>query len=81
MEFWPYLGASWIGMLPATFAYVFLGSLGKVTVDAASTGGEGVGSVKVVLYAVGVIATLGVTKVVSTAASNALEEAKGGEQD
>ena len=63
-------------MLPATFAYVFLGSLGKVTVDAASTGGEGISSVKVALYAVGVVATLAVTKVVSTTASKALEEEK-----
>ena len=54
------------GMLPATFAYVYLGGAGK-----AATTGE-LGWAKVALYGVGVIATLGATKVISDAASKAL---------
>lgn len=76
VDFWPYLGASWAGMLPGTFAYVYLGSLGKATVDAATGGAEEAQSIKLVLYAVGAIATLAATKVVSSAASRALEDAK-----
>ncbi len=34
----PYVGASWVGMLPGTFAYVYLGGAGKAAVDAASGG-------------------------------------------
>ena len=38
VKFWPYVFASWIGMMPATFLYVFIGAAGKATVSAA--GGE-----------------------------------------
>jgi len=72
VEFLPYIGASWIGMLPGTFAYVYLGSVGKATVDAASGGGE-VQGVKLLLYVVGAIATIAATKIVSSAAAKALE--------
>jgi len=36
VKFWPYVFASWIGMMPATFLYVFIGTTGKATVSAAS---------------------------------------------
>jgi hypothetical protein len=50
--FWPYAGASWAGMLPGTFTYVYLGSVGKAAVDAAGGGGQdgGLGAAKVALY-------------------------------
>src|SRR5207249_3131580 len=35
VKFWPYVFASWIGMMPATFLYVFIGSAGKAAVSAA----------------------------------------------
>src|SRR5216110_4013069 len=38
VKFWPYVFASWIGMMPATFLYVFIGTTGKAAVSAA--GGE-----------------------------------------
>src|SRR5256886_4280576 len=38
VKFWPYVFASWIGMMPATFLYVFIGTAGKAAVSAA--GGE-----------------------------------------
>ncbi|KAG1666997.1 hypothetical protein FOA52_014309 [Chlamydomonas sp. UWO 241] len=73
-----YVAASWAGMLPGTFAYVFLGSTGRAAADAAS---GGIDPIKLVLYAVGAVATLAVTKVAADAASKALEEAEraGGE--
>ena len=38
VKFWPYVFASWLGMMPATFLYVFIGTAGKAAVSAA--GGE-----------------------------------------
>src|SRR5438874_8202790 len=36
VKFWPYVFASWVGMMPATFLYVFIGTTGKATVSAVS---------------------------------------------
>src|SRR5205823_2349327 len=41
VKFWPYLLASWIGMMPGTFLYVYIGTAGKAAVSAAA-GGEAV---------------------------------------
>lgn len=50
------------------------GSTGRAAADAAT--GGGVEPVKLVLYGVGAVATLAVTKLASSAASSALEEAE-----
>src|SRR5260370_39915545 len=39
VKFWPYVLASWIGMMPGTFLYVYIGAAGKAAVSAAP-GGE-----------------------------------------
>jgi uncharacterized membrane protein YdjX (TVP38/TMEM64 family) len=39
VKFWPYVLASWIGMMPGTFLYVYIGTAGKAAV-AAAAGGE-----------------------------------------
>jgi uncharacterized membrane protein YdjX (TVP38/TMEM64 family) len=39
VKFWPYVLASWIGMMPGTFLYVYIGAAGKAAVTAAA-GGE-----------------------------------------
>src|SRR5438105_11611820 len=39
MKFWPYVLASWIGMMPGTFLYVYIGAAGKAAVSVAA-GGE-----------------------------------------
>jgi hypothetical protein len=44
-----YVAASWAGMLPGTFAYVYLGSVGREAVSAAGAGGLDSGA-KVALY-------------------------------
>src|ERR671937_1413883 len=41
VKFWPYVLASWIGMIPGTFLYVYIGTAGKAAV-AAAAGGEAV---------------------------------------
>ena len=38
-KFWPYVLASWIGMMPGTFLYVYIGTAGKAAASAAA-GGE-----------------------------------------
>src|SRR5438552_12305941 len=32
VKFWPYVLASWIGMMPGTFLYVYIGTVGKAAV-------------------------------------------------
>src|SRR5438552_15216038 len=39
VRFWPYVLASWIGMMPGTFLYVYIGATGKAAVSVA-TGSE-----------------------------------------
>src|SRR5438105_6882405 len=39
VKFWPYVLASWIGMMPGTFLYVYIGAAGKAAVSVAA-GGE-----------------------------------------
>ena len=41
VKFWPYVLASWIGMIPGTLLYVYIGTAGKAAV-AATAGGEAV---------------------------------------
>src|SRR5881396_140523 len=41
VKFWPYVLASWIGMMPGTFLYVYIGTAGKTAASAAA-GGEAV---------------------------------------
>src|SRR5437660_12112428 len=36
VRFWPYVLASWIGMMPGTFLYVYIGTAGKAAISAAS---------------------------------------------
>ena len=36
VRFWPYVLASWIGMIPGTFLYVYIGTAGKAAVQAAA---------------------------------------------
>lgn len=71
VPFTEYIVASWIGMLPGTFAYVILGSAGKAAVAAGGTSSTFPGAL---LYIVGALATLGVTVLISREASKVLNE-------
>ena len=72
VRFWPYVLASWIGMMPATVLYVYIGSLGKTAAEA-STGGMDSG--KLALNIVAFLATVAVTVYVTRIARKALKEA------
>ena len=65
--FWPYLAASWAGMLPGTFLYVYLGAAGKE-----AAGGSGAGPWKWVLFGAGLVATVVVTIWISRLAKKAV---------
>jgi len=65
--FWPYLAASWVGMLPGTFLYVYIGAAGK----GVSTDG-GAGPWKWVLFGAGLVATAVVTVWISRLAKKAV---------
>jgi uncharacterized membrane protein YdjX (TVP38/TMEM64 family) len=64
-----YVLASWIGMLPGTVMYVYLGSLAQ-----AASGGRSRTTGEWILYGVGLLATVGVTLFVTRIARKALSQ-------
>ncbi len=73
VKFWPYILASWLGMMPGTFLYVYLGTAGKAAVSAAS-GGEKHGWQYWTFLGVGLVATIVVTIWVTKIARDALKQ-------
>jgi uncharacterized membrane protein YdjX (TVP38/TMEM64 family) len=74
VSFRDYVLASWLGMLPGTVLYVYLGSTLKSLADLAAGRVEG-GVAGWVLFGVGLVATVAVTVVVTRAARKALRQA------
>ena len=72
IAFLPYISATWIGKLPGVVASVYVGSTGR-SVDAATSGG-GIDKVSFALNAVGVIASVLVTKLLADKASAVLNQ-------
>jgi uncharacterized membrane protein YdjX (TVP38/TMEM64 family) len=74
VEFWPYVFASWSGMIPGTFLYVYVGTASKLAVSAAS-GSEAVkhGWQYWTLISFGLAATVVVTIWVTKIARDALQ--------
>jgi uncharacterized membrane protein YdjX (TVP38/TMEM64 family) len=70
VKFWPYVLASWIGMMPGTFLYVYIGTAGK-----AAAGGEAIkhGWQYWTFMSVGLAATIIVTIWVTKIARDALK--------
>lgn len=62
--------ASWIGMLPGTIMYVYLGSLPKTALEA---GSENTDILRLILNIVGLLATIAVTIYVTKIAQKALD--------
>lgn len=75
VAFWPYLLASWVGMLPGTFMYVYLGHAGARGLEAASGGESSTG--ELVLTGVGLAATVAVTVYVTRLAMKELRSRPG----
>ena len=71
VKFWPYVLASWIGMLPGTVLYVYLGTIGKASFG----GGDKARSpLEYVFLGVGLVATIVVTVIVTRLARKALRK-------
>jgi uncharacterized membrane protein YdjX (TVP38/TMEM64 family) len=77
VRFWPYVLASWIGMIPGTFLYVYIGTAGKVAVEAAA-GGQVMrhGWQYWTFISVGLAATIAVTIWVTKIARDSLRKAE-----
>ena len=75
VKFWPYVLASWIGMMPGTFLYVYIGTAGKAAVSAAD-GSEAVkqGWQYWMFLGIGLAATIIVTIWVTKIARDALKK-------
>src|SRR5437764_8374318 len=79
VKFWPYVLASWIGMMPGTFLYVYIGTAGKAA-DPAATGGEAMehGWQYWTFMSVGLAATVAVTIWVTKIARHAVRKTEAG---
>jgi uncharacterized membrane protein YdjX (TVP38/TMEM64 family) len=71
VRFWDYFLASWLGMLPVTVLYVYVGSLAKSLAEIAS-GAVQAGAAGVALFVVGLLATLALTVLITHKAARAL---------
>jgi uncharacterized membrane protein YdjX (TVP38/TMEM64 family) len=72
--FWQYGLASFFGMMPGTFLYVYLGTLGRSGLEAAAGRGRAE-TFRVALQVLGLLATLVVTILITRTARRALREA------
>ncbi len=71
VKFWSYVGASWIGMIPGTLLYVYLGSVASDIAALFSSGVTDSTGGNVLLY-VGLVATLVLTIVITRVATRTL---------
>ena len=69
VKFTHYVLASWIGMMPGTILFVYVGSLGK-----AAASSEGKSALEWTFYGVGLLATIIVTIYVTKIAKQALNK-------
>ena len=69
VAFWPYLIATFFGIMPGTLLYIWIGSLGG-----SAAAGDETSTLKYVFFAVGIIATLAVTVIVGRKAKQKLAE-------
>ena len=74
VKFWPYVLASWLGMMPGTLLYVYLGTAGKAAVSAVSGGAAQHGWQYWTFLSVGLVATIVVTIWVTRIARDAIEK-------
>jgi uncharacterized membrane protein YdjX (TVP38/TMEM64 family) len=70
----PYVLASWVAMLPGTFMYVYLGYLGRVSLEAVARGEIQHGPIEWAMLVVGLLATVAVTWYVTRLARRAIKE-------
>lgn len=69
-----YIVASWVGMLPGTVLYVYLGTVTGAVVDAAGGGTSSIAPARWALLGIGLAATLAVTLLITRLARRALQD-------
>ena len=69
-----YLVASWIGMLPGTVLYVYLGTISGAVVDAAGGRAASVAPARWAMLGIGLVSTLAVTLLITRLARQALND-------
>jgi len=74
VRFWPYVLVSWLGTLPGSLLYVYLGAAGKVGLQAAAGVHSERGPLEYGLFGVGLLATVIVTVMVTRIARKALKQ-------
>jgi len=70
IRFWHYVAATFVGMMPGTLMYVYLGAVGKVAIGGGDAGG---GALKWTFFAAGFLATIAVAVVVTRRARRELD--------
>jgi uncharacterized membrane protein YdjX (TVP38/TMEM64 family) len=76
VRFWPYVLASWIGTLPGTLLYVYLGAAGKAGLSAAAGQSSGRSAWEYLLFSLGLVATAVVTVWVTRIARRELSKSE-----
>jgi uncharacterized membrane protein YdjX (TVP38/TMEM64 family) len=76
VKFWPYVLASWIGMLPATLLYVCLGAAGRAGLSGAAGQTSHRSPWEYLLFGIGLIATVIVTVWLTRIARRELNKTK-----
>jgi uncharacterized membrane protein YdjX (TVP38/TMEM64 family) len=79
ISFGRYALATWLGMLPGTLMYCYLGSAAKQLSDLAA-GNAAAGPMQQALFFLGLAATVAVTVVVTRTATKALRQTVDGDQ-
>jgi uncharacterized membrane protein YdjX (TVP38/TMEM64 family) len=74
IRFWPYVLSSWLAMMPATFMYVYLGDLGRESLQAVGSVEHARSPTEWVVLIVGLIATVAVTVYLTRLARKTLRE-------
>lgn len=74
IRFWPCVLTSWLAMLPGTFLYVYIGSVGGAAVKAAAEGKSPAGWGEWTARIVGLVATVAVTVYVTRIAHRAMRK-------
>ena len=73
ISFWHYTLASFVGIIPGSFLYVYIGSLGRSSLEAAACG-ESIETSQLILQSVGLAATVLVTIFITRITAKALKE-------
>lgn len=74
ISFAPFVLASFFGMLPGTLLYVYLGTVGKIGLEASKGGGQQHSPIEYLFLGVGLVATVAVTVIVTHTAKAALKK-------